>query len=127
MGAKKGTIPQSTLNRSWFKYSGLLMFKLLYENNQKKGKKLSKRDLCIYMAKSNRTFIAFWIKAHPKKKYPKDPEGRKYIGLDFYHNIVADKRRAKDINVIYNMIKRGDKKGFYYLHEKGKLGKPRRK
>ena len=32
MGAKKGTIPQSTINRVWFKYAGLFMFKLLWEN-----------------------------------------------------------------------------------------------
>jgi len=123
MGARKGTIPQSTINRVWFKYSALFMFKLLYDNNKKKGEKLSKRDLCIYMARSNRTFIALWLKAHPKKKYPKNTNDRKNIGLKFYHNIVADSRRFKDLNYIHDLLKNNDRKSFYYLMEKGKLKK----
>ena len=117
MGAKKGTIPQSTKNRVWFKYSTLFIFKLLWEN-QKKGLKKTKRSLCIYMDQKNKPFRAFWMKAHPKKKYPKDLEDRKDLGLDFYHNIVADNRRFKDLDYIYDKIGR---KGFYYVREKGKL------
>ena len=86
MGAKKGTIPQSTKNRVWFKYSTLFIFKLLWEN-QKKGLKKTKRSLCVFMAQKNRTFRALWIKSHPKKTYPKSLEDREYLGLDVYHNI----------------------------------------
>ena len=125
MGAKKGTIPQSTVNRVWFKYAGLFIFKLLYDNNKKKGEKLSKRDLCIYLAQNNKTFRGFWMKSHPKKKYPKDKKDRKEVGLDFYHNIIADKRRFKDLNYLNDIIARGDKKAFYYSHEKGKLKRRR--
>ena len=120
MGAKKGTIPQSTVNRVWFKYAGLFMFKLLWEN-QKSDIKKTKRSMCIFMAQKNRSFIAFWLKANPKKKYPKTFYGRKEIGLKFYHNIIADKRRYKDLNYISNLLKKGDKKSFYYLMNKGKL------
>ena len=123
MGARKGTIPQSTINRVWFKHAGLFMFKLLYENNKKKGEKLSKRALCIYMAQKNRSFIAFWLKAHPKKKYPKTYFGRKAIGLSFYKSIIADKSRYKDLNYISDLLKNNDRKSFYYLMEKGKLKK----
>ena len=120
MGAKKRTIPQSTINRVWFKYAGLFMFKLLWEN-QKSDIKKTKRSMCIYMAQKNRSFIAMWLKAHPKKKYPKHQQHRKAIGLKFYHNIVADSRRYKDLNYISNLLKKGDRKSFYYLMNKGKL------
>ena len=89
MGAKKGTIPQSTKNRVWFKYSTLFIFKLLWEN-QKKGLKKTKLSLCIFMAQKNKTFRALWIKSHPKKTYPKDLEERKYIGL----NLTMTKRQS---------------------------------
>ena len=124
MGARKGTIPQSTINRVWFKYSALFMFKLLWEN-QKSDVKKTKRSMCIYMAKSNRPFIAMWLKAHPKKKYPKTHYGRRAIGLKFYHNIVADSRRFKDLNYIHDLLKKSDRKSFYYLMEKGRLRRRR--
>jgi len=121
MGAKKGTIPQSTKNRIWFKYSTLLIFKLLWEN-QDKGIKKTKRSMCIFMAQKNRTFRALWIKSHPKKKYPKDLEERKYIGLDVYHNIIADMRRFKDLDYLHNILAK-DKKNAFYIHEQGRLKK----
>ena len=121
MGAKKGTIPQSTINRVWFKYSGLLMFKLLWEN-QRPGTKKTKRSLCIYMAQKNKPFRAYWMRAHPKKKYPKDLEDRKDLGLDFYHNIVADNRRFKDLDYLHNILAK-DKKNAFYIHEQGRLKK----
>ena len=122
MGAKKGTIPQSTKNRAWFKYSTLFIFKLLWEN-QKRGVKKSKRSMCIFMAQKNRTFKALWIKSHPSKTYPKSLEDREYLGLDVYHNIIADMRRFKDLDYLHNILARRDKKAFFYIHDQGKLKK----
>jgi hypothetical protein len=122
MGAKKGTVPQSTKNRAWFKYSTLFIFKLLWEN-QKKGLKKTKRSLCIFMAQKNRTFRALWIKSHPSKAYPKSLEDREYLGLDIYHNIIADMRRFKDLDYLHNILARRDKKAFFYIHDQGKLKK----
>ena len=122
MGAKKGTVPQSTKNRAWFKYSTLFIFKLLWEN-QKKGLKKTKRSLCIFMAQKNRTFKALWIKSHPSKTYPKSLEDREYLGLDVYHNIIADMRRFKDLDYLHNILARRDKKAFFYIHDQGKLKK----
>ncbi|MBT6296592.1 MAG: hypothetical protein HOJ14_08525 [Nitrospina sp.] len=122
MGAKKGTIPQSTKNRVWFKYSTLFIFKLLWEN-QKPGLKKTKRSLCIFMAQNNRTFKALWIKSHPKKTYPKSLEDREYLGLDVYHNIIADMRRFKDLDYLHDILAKKDKKAFFYIHDQGKLKK----
>jgi hypothetical protein len=102
MGAKKGSYPQSTWNRVLFRNACLILFQAMKEANTNKlgkrigtKKKLSKRELCIYMAEHNHTFRAFWIRAHPSKKFPKDMNKRAELGLDFYKNVLTDKRRNK--------------------------------
>ena len=95
---------------------------MLWEN-QKKGLKKTKRSLCVFMAQKNRTFKALWIKSHPSKTYPKSLEDREYLGLDVYHNIIADMRRFKDLDYLHNILARRDKKAFFYIHDQGKLKK----
>ena len=102
MGAKKGSYPQSTWNRVWYRNACLILFRAMKEaNTNKLGKRvgtkkmLSKRDLCIYMAEHNHNFRAFWIRSHPSKKFPKDMNKRAELGIDFYKNVLTDKRRNK--------------------------------
>ena len=81
--------------------------------------------MCIFMAQKNKSFRWAWLKAHPKKKYPKDLKERKHLGLELYHNIIADMRRFEDIDFLYDQMKKID--DFYYVHVKGKLRKKKYK
>jgi len=126
--------PHSTLNKQYFKLIMLFIYKLIVENNTDKlgneiGKKrpISKRGVCIYMAQHNKTFRRFYLilKTPGKradKHYPKSMEARKKLGLDFYKNVVTDKRKNKEIDTLYNAFKvanKGQKQFFIRVSEGG--------
>ena len=56
-------------------------------------------------------------------------EERKKIGLDFYHNVVTDKRKNKEIDLLYNEFKKANKgrKQFYLRITEGPNRKFRNK
>ena len=136
-------IPRSTINKHYFKILALFIYKLMIDNNTNKlgneiGKKkpISKRGVCIYMAQHNKQFRMFYLlwKATGRKRsdkhYPKSMEARKKIGLDFYKNVVTDKRKNKEINTLYEIFKKANKgRRQFYIRvtegpaEKRKLGK----
>lgn len=134
----KSNIPQSTKNKHWFKILALFIYKLIVDNNTNKlgneiGKKkpISKRGVCIYMAQHNkefRTYYLYWKATGRKrsdKHYPKSMEERKKIGLDFYHNVVTDKRKNKEIDTLYVAFKKANrgKRQFYIKVSDGPVGK----
>ena len=70
---KKGETSQSTQNRVWYSYFGLYVFDLMVKaNTNAKGhawrtkKKLSKLDLCRYMAEHNKSFRGLWLRISAK-------------------------------------------------------------
>ena len=106
---KKKT-PQSTLNKTWFKACALFIYRLMLEANTDKlgnkigtKKKISKRDLCIYIAQHNKQFRKVYLLLKPNKKYPRADQmkEREEIGLDFYHNVVVDNRRNKELETLW--------------------------
>ena len=116
----------------------LFIYRLMIDNNTNKlgneiGKKkpISKRGVCIYMAQHNKIFRRFYLywraagKKRSDKHYPKSMEERKKIGLDFYHNVVTDKRKNKEIDKLYNAFKKANKgrKGFHIRIAEGPVGK----
>ena len=97
---KKGEVSQSTQNRMMYSYMGLWVFRMMEKaNTNAKGlhyktkKKISRIDLCRYMAEHNKPFRAIWLKTHPNKHYPKMGYGRTALGESFYRSNVADQRR----------------------------------
>jgi len=114
-------IPASTKNKTWFKLMALWLYLLMIEANTNKlgkdvyrpKKKLSKRSICIYMAQHNKSFRAFYL-AYKKKKYPKNMNRRKEIGLNFYHNIICDKRKNWESPFIYKLLRTAVKKVFVF-------------
>jgi len=125
----KPNIPQSTLNKHFFKILALFLYKLTYENNTNKlgneiGKKkpISKRSLCIWLAQKNKPFRAYYMRYKGQRKYPATPLLRKKIGLDFYKNVVADNRKNKEMDLVYNEFKKVNKgrKKFYIQVQMGK-------
>tara|TARA_R110000824_G_scaffold393190_1_gene592033 strand:+ start:825 stop:1289 length:465 start_codon:yes stop_codon:yes gene_type:complete len=114
----KPNIPQSTLNKHWFKILALFLYKLHYDTNTNKlgneiGKKkpISKRDLCIWLAQKNKPFRAYYMRFKSRRTYPalNQPLLRKKIGLDFYKNVVCDKRKNKEIDLLYLKFKAANK------------------
>ena len=96
---KKGQWSQSTKNRVQYSYMGLWVLRMMIKaNTNAKGlhwktkKKISKLDLCRYMAEHNKLFRAVWLKTHPNKHYPMG-HGRTALGEQFYRSNVADQRR----------------------------------
>ena len=126
---KKGQWSQSTRNRVEYSYLALHLFDLMVKaNTNAKGhgwrtkKKLSKINLCRYMAEHNKTFRALWIKTHPGKNFPKHMDGRTTIGEQFYRSNVADTRRSGRISALNKLFKKiypnQKQKAYYFL--KGK-------
>ena len=110
---KKGEISQSTKNRIYYSYYALHLFGLMVKaNTNAKGqhwktkKKLSKLELCRYIAEHNKSFRRIWLKTHPGKKYPKDMKARADIGKRFYLSNVADTRRSNRIYEMNKMFKK---------------------
>ena len=128
---KKGEISQSTKNRIYYSYYALHLFGLMVKaNTNAKGqhwktkKKLSKLELCKYMAEHNKSFRRIWLDTHPGKKYPKHMEGRTAIGRSFYLSNVADRRRSGRIGTINKLFKKiypNQKQKAYYLRAGKKI------
>ena len=78
MGARKGTIHQSTINRVWFKHAGLFMFKLLYENN---------KTICEFRFRKNN----IKIKINGGVNFGDGSKGKYYVELIDYKNIMIKK------------------------------------
>jgi len=128
---KKGEISQSTQNRIDYVDKGLFVFSaMLKANTDAKGnlkgtkKKISKRDLCTYMAQHNKVFRLIWLRTHPNKKFPKAMPERIEMGLAFYASNVKDMRRFVRIDSIEKEMKRLTKKDTTWRYfEKGKVKK----
>ena len=122
---KKGQWSQSTKNRVLYSYYALDLFSLLVKaNTNAKGhgwrtkKKLSKLDLCRYMAEHNKTFRQIWLRTHPGKIFPKNMDARTVIGEQFYRSNVADTRRSRrigEIEKLYEKMFPGKKQEAYYF------------
>ena len=126
---KKGEYSQSTKNRIAYSYLALHLFNIMVKaNTNAKGhawrtkKKLSKLDLCRYMAEHNKSFRGLWLATHPGKIFPKNMDARTVIGESFYRSNGADTRRSSRIGEIEELYKKmfpGKKQeGYYFL--KGK-------
>ena len=123
---KKGEISQSTKNRVYYSYYALHLFDVMVKaNTNAKGqqwktkKKLSKLELCKYMAEHNKSFRKLWLTFHPGKNFPKDMDGRTAIGRAFYLSNVVDARRSGRIAKMNKLIKElypGKKQKAYYFH-----------
>ena len=128
---KKGQWSQSTKNRVKYSYYALDLFSLLVKaNTNAKGhgwrtkKKLSKLDLCRYMAEHNKTFRQIWLRTHPGKNFPKHMDGRTALGVAFYKSNVADTRRSGRIAKIKKLFEEmapGQKQKGYYFRDGKKI------
>ena len=122
---QKGQFAKSTINRTLYSYYGLHLFDLMVKANTnvkgqhwKTKKKLSKLELCKYLAEHNKSFRKLWLTFHPGKNFPKHKRGRIAIGSSFYRSNVADGRRSKRIVKINKLIKKmwpGQKQNAYYF------------
>ena len=75
-----------------------------------KGKKASKRDMCIYMAEHMKEFRKMWLLLHPKKTYPSKKgfpgnNARRRLGISFYNSLIKDNRRFKNVAVLMKALK----------------------
>jgi len=128
---KKGQWSQSTKNRVEYSYLALHLFDLMVKaNTNAKGhgwrtkKKLSKMNLCRYMAEHNKSFRQLWLKTHPGKDFPNDMDGRTVIGESFYRSNVVDARRSGRIGKINKLFKQmfpGQKQKGYYFRDGKKV------
>ena len=120
MGAKKGTIPKSVEYRKNWKTVALFLFGIMWKANVDskgkikhgpgKGKKASKRDMCIYMAEHMKEFRKMWLLLHPKKTYPSKKgfpgnNARRRLGISFYNSLIKDNRRFKNVAVLMKALK----------------------
>ena len=104
-------IPKSTRNKVLFKLSALWLYLLMVNANTNKlgddinrpKEKLSKRGLCIYMAQYAKDFRAFYLN-WKAKRYPRNMNRRKAIGLNFYHNVICDKRKNWEGPFMYKFL-----------------------
>ena len=128
---KKGELSQSTKNRVEYSYLALHLFNIMVKaNTNAKGhgwrtkKKLSKLNLCRYIAEHNKSFRSLWLKTHPGKIFPKNMDARTVIGEAFYRSNVADSRRSRRIGEIEELYKKmfpGQKQKGYYFHQGKKV------
>jgi len=109
-------IPKSTRNKVLFKLAALWMYLLMVKVNTNRlgndinrpKQKLSKRAVCIYIAEHNKHFRSFYLN-WKGKKYPKKKD-RKKLGLNFYHNIICDKRKNWEGPFMYKFLSKYFKK-----------------
>ena len=114
---KKGQWSQSTRNRVEYVGLGLWVFMAMMKaNTDAKGnlkgtkKKISRIDLCRYMAEHNKLFRYIYLKTHPNKAFPKHIDARTIIGEAFYLSNVADLRRYVRRDSLEKEMKRYNKK-----------------
>ena len=94
-----------------FKLGALFVYLLMIKVNTKEigkdkrntKKKLSRKNICIYMAKRIKEFQMLYL-YYKKNKYPR-MEKREEIGLDFYNNIICDKQRNWEAPFVYKKLK----------------------
>ena len=117
-----------------YSYYALDLFSILAKaNTNAKGKhwktkkKLSKLELCKFMAEHNKSFRQIWLLTHPGKSYPKQTshyEGKTELGKQFYRSNVADGRRSGRINKIRKLFEKlapGRKQKGYYFRDGKKV------
>ena len=88
------------------------------------NKKLSKLDLCKFMAEHNKSFRQLWLNFHPNKDFPKHMDGRTELGKRFYRSNVADSRRSGRLNALDKLFKKtypGQKQELYYFRNGKKV------
>ena len=106
----KNKITESIRNETEFKLGALFIYLLMIKVNSDKiddninnfKKKLSKKHICIYMAEQIKEFKMLYL-YYKKNKYPR-MDKRKEIGLDFYNNIVCDKKKNWETSFIYKKL-----------------------
>ena len=103
----KNKITESTRKETEFKLGALFVYLLMIKVNIKKEdnnikKKLSKKNICIYMAEQIMEFRMLYL-YYKKNKYPR-MEKRKEIGLGFYNNIVCEKQRNWETLSVYKKL-----------------------
>jgi hypothetical protein len=103
----KNKITEFTRKETEFKLGALFVYLLMIKVNKKKGdnsikKKLSKKNICIYMAEQIKEFRMLYL-YYKKNKYPR-MEKRKEIGLDFYNKIVCDKQKNWEAPFIFKKL-----------------------
>ena len=105
-------ITKSARNEIEFKLGALFVYLLMIRINTNKiksntnnlTKKLSKKNICIYMAEKIKEFKMLYL-YYKKNKYPRI-EKRKKIGLDFYNNIVCDKKINWEAPFVYKKLRK---------------------
>ncbi|HCK04736.1 MAG TPA: hypothetical protein DHV86_08285 [Methylophilaceae bacterium] len=92
---RKGKVPVSTENRTWYNFVTQWIFEINYKYNDYllKGE-ITKRGLCIYLVQTNIWFRRLWEDTHPNKAYPTKTSELKALGLRVYKNIISDKRAS---------------------------------
>ena len=99
-------IIESTRKDTEFKLGTLFVYLLMIKVNKKKDssikKKLSKKNICIYMAEQIKEFRMLYL-YYKKNKYPR-MEKREEIGLGFYNNIVCEKQRNWETPSVYKKL-----------------------
>ena len=76
--------------------------KKISNNASKLKNKLTKKNICIYMAEHIKEFRMLYL-YYVKKNYPQMKE-RKKIGLNFYNNIVIQKQRNWEATFVYKKL-----------------------
>ena len=110
LSLNKSTITKSNRNNIEFKLGALFVYLLMIKINRKKisnnasklKNKLTKKNICIYMAEHIKEFRMLYL-YYVKKKYPQMKE-RKKIGLNFYNNIVIQKQRNWEATFVYKKL-----------------------
>ena len=103
----KNKMTESSRKKTEFKLGALFVYLLMIKVNIKKEdnnieKKLSKKNICIYMAEQIKEFRMLYL-YYKKNKYPL-MEKRKQVGLDFYYNIVCDKQKNWEASFVYKKL-----------------------
>jgi hypothetical protein len=104
------TTTKSNRNNIEFKLGALFVYLLMIKINKKKisnstsklKNKLTKKSICIYMAKHIKEFRMLYL-YYVKKKYPQMKK-RKKIGLDFYNSIVIQKKKNWEAAFVYKKL-----------------------
>ena len=110
LSLNNSTITKSDRNNIEFKLGTLFVYLLMIKINRKKisnnanklKNKLTKKNICIYMAEHIKEFRMLYL-YYVKKNYPQMKE-RKKIGLNFYNNIVIQKQRNWEATFVYKKL-----------------------
>jgi len=91
-------------NKIEFKLGALFVYSLMIKVNKKKLGKMKnyKKIICIYMAEKIKEFRMLYL-YYKKNKYPRI-EKREDIGLDFYRNIISNKKKNWESLLVYKKL-----------------------